>query len=383
MRSDIADSAIVNSATDDTAWAERSDFWLKKASTRAPRSSARRRLQKPLILTGHGVSLRIHQGTLIVRNGLTHYPQEQEQWQLFPGKWRLPSRIVVLDGKGALSFHALRWLTEQNIQLVHIDWQGELVHVVGGSGYAIDCKLAEAQRQAQSNGIGLKLSRELIAQKIDNSIETLRAAFPPSPPIERSLQMLEKKAKEMKLQPPASIDALLGIEGRAGYTYFNAWRSFPLRWKQGGRRPIPDEWRCIGKRSSFVSGSNRPNRHATHPVNAMLNYAYGVLETQVRAHTVGAGLDPTLGFFHGKFRGKAALVYDLMEPLRPLVDREVLRLVRRNIFSPEDFMLTTEGVCRLNPELARKVVRETVTIQEIDDRVHQFVTTLLRRKRRT
>jgi CRISPR-associated protein Cas1 len=33
----------------------------------------------------------------------------------------------------------------------------------------------------------------------------------------------------------------------------------------------------------MVSGRNR---HATHPVNAMLNYAYAVLESQVRIATV-------------------------------------------------------------------------------------------------
>ena len=40
------------------------------------------------------------------------------------------------------------------------------------------------------------------------------------------------------------------------------------------------------------------NRHATHPVNAMLNYAYAVLESQLRIATVSEGLDPTIGYLH-------------------------------------------------------------------------------------
>jgi CRISPR-associated protein Cas1 len=45
----------------------------------------------------------------------------------------------------------------------------------------------------------------------------------------------------------------------------------------------------------MVSGRNR---HATHPVNAMLNYAYAVLESQVRIATVSQGLDPHVGYLH-------------------------------------------------------------------------------------
>jgi hypothetical protein len=46
----------------------------------------------------------------------------------------------------------------------------------------------------------------------------------------------------------------------------------------------------IGLRQSLVSGNNR---NASHPMNALLNYAYAMLESQVRAATVAAGLDPS------------------------------------------------------------------------------------------
>jgi CRISP-associated protein Cas1 len=357
MHADIAGSAISNSATDDTAWAERSEFWLKKASTRAPKSSARRRLQEPLILTGHGVSLRVHQGTLIVRNGLTHYPQEQEQCQFFPGKWRLPSRIVVLDGKGALSFHALRWLAEHDIPLIHIDWRGDVVHVVGGTAHAIERKLVEAQLEAQKSGTGSKISQWLIAEKITNSLTTLRSAFPRSPAIDLAVEKIRLDAERIKRRPISSISDLLGIEGRVAAAYFGAWVSFPLKWDGVRHRSIPEDWKQIGPRASMATDKSHRNRHATHPVNAMLNYAYGVLEHQVRMQILAAGLDPTIGFLHGAYRNKPTLVYDLMEPLRPIVDRQVLEFIRRNVFVPDDFLINGQGVCRLNPRLAQNIVR--------------------------
>jgi CRISPR-associated protein Cas1 len=102
------------------------------------------------------------------------------------------------------------------------------------------------------------------------------------------------------------------------------------------------------------------SRHATHPVNALLNYAYAVLESQVRIATVAQGLDPTIGYLHTCRPGRMALVYDLMEPLRPLVDRLVLGFVLSHTFLPSDFALVVNGVCRLHPQLGKQVTRLTV-----------------------
>jgi CRISPR-associated endonuclease Cas1 len=89
----------------------------------------------------------------------------------------------------------------------------------------------------------------------------------------------------------------------------------------------------------------------------MLNYAYAVLESEVRAQVLAAGLDPTIGYLHGSYRGKHALVFDLMEPLRPVVDRSVLQSVQDRALEPGDFTMWPDGICRLNPGLAACLVR--------------------------
>jgi CRISP-associated protein Cas1 len=45
-----------------------------------------------------------------------------------------------------------------------------------------------------------------------------------------------------------------------------------------------------------------------------------------------------------------------MEPERPKVDRAVLDFVKGHVFDPADFVIRADGVCRLNPEMARMVV---------------------------
>ena len=90
----------------------------------------------------------------------------------------------------------------------------------------------------------------------------------------------------------------------------------------------------------------------------MLNYAYAVLESQVRIQLVSDGLDPTLGIMHETREGSSAFVFDIMEPERPKVDRSVLDFVKANTLHPGDFTIRKDGVCRLNPEMAKVIVGE-------------------------
>ena len=87
----------------------------------------------------------------------------------------------------------------------------------------------------------------------------------------------------------------------------------------------------------------------------MLNYTYAVLESQVRIAIAEVGLDPGIGYLHACQAGRDSLVYDLMEPHRPKADQKVLALVEAEVFAPRDFVIDNKGVCRLHPELARRV----------------------------
>jgi CRISPR-associated protein Cas1 len=49
-------------------------------------------------------------------------------------------------------------------------------------------------------------------------------------------------------------------------------------------------------------------------------------------------------------------IFDLMEPERPRVDRAVLDFMKGHVFDPADFVIRNDGVCRLNPAMARMVV---------------------------
>jgi hypothetical protein len=80
-------------ALDDREWAERSRHWGDRSTRRKDKRVWRQPSSDPLILAGHGVSFQIEAGTLLVRNGFTHYQQKQEIYRFFKGDADLPPRI--------------------------------------------------------------------------------------------------------------------------------------------------------------------------------------------------------------------------------------------------------------------------------------------------
>jgi CRISPR/Cas system-associated endonuclease Cas1 len=69
-----------------------------------------------------------------------------------------------------------------------------------------------------------------------------------------------------------------------------------------------------------------------------------MLESQVQMQAAEDGYDPTIGFLHSCQAVTPALVFDLMEPLRLIVDRKVLIFVQAQTFHPADFTFRSDGV---------------------------------------
>lgn len=79
----------------------------------------------------------------------------------------------------------------------------------------------------------------------------------------------------------------------------------------------------------LIMGKHFRRETSGNGANALLNYGYGVLRSGVARAVAGAGLHPTLGIHHSNRLNPLALVDDLMEPFRPVVDMIVLRLIER------------------------------------------------------
>jgi CRISPR-associated protein Cas1 len=98
---------------------------------------------------------------------------------------------------------------------------------------------------------------------------------------------------------------------------FTAGRYWPLI---GQKLPVP--WRFI----------TRVKRNPSDPFNCSINYLYGMLKNQTETSVLGMGLDPALGIIHRDGYKMPSLVFDLMEPFRPLVDRMLVDEILQDNF---------------------------------------------------
>ena len=76
---------------------------------------------------------------------------------------------------------------------------------------------------------------------------------------------------------------------------------------------------------------------ATHPMQAMLNFATAIVTARLRRAIIAEGLDPCFGFLHdGRKPGRMSLVWDAIEPLRPKVVRAVFGYAGSHEFERRD-----------------------------------------------
>jgi CRISPR-associated endonuclease Cas1 len=336
-------------------WLERNEYWLAAISkpAKATRRIANRR---PLILCGHGISLNIDRGRLIVRDGLTHYPQERRIFEYFKGAVDRPSRIIVLDGSGSLSFDVITWLSEQSIPLFRVNWQGEVVSVIGGTGFAQDPERVRWQIETRHDEERrLEFSSRLIAEKLESSVKTMVTCVADSRSRAIAIARAEGAISKLRGGHVRSIEDVRTAEAWSAAAYFQSWAGISINWKSKWRHPVPESWLRVGPRRSSRGGRFATNRNATHPVNAILNYAYAVARSQVHIEAAAGGYDPCRGIMHHDREDTQAFVYDLIEPRRPLVDAAVLRFVQASEFTGADFALRPNGVCRVAPQLARVI----------------------------
>jgi CRISP-associated protein Cas1 len=354
------DSANLSQVAPPDIWRERCAFWIDQAERKKTTRLRREREKNPLVLTGHGLSIRVDKGCLVVRDGNTHFPSEQRAWRFFSGALDIPPAIIVVDGSGEITLDAIAWLSTQSVPLIRLKWNGQFASIVTSGGQAASSEKVYWQERTRSDPAArLRFARDLIHDKALSTLVTMEEYVPRSPVWDSAHKSIAACTRLLEKRSPRSVEQLLGVEGSIANEYFRAWSAIQLRWKNLKQRPIPEDWQTYKSRSALRE-ELRANRGATHPVNAMLNYAYGILIGRTQVQLMAEGYDPTVGILHGRESERGtypAFALDRMEPMRPVVDRAILHLVTVTAFTGADFSIQADGICRLNPELARRVAQ--------------------------
>jgi CRISPR-associated endonuclease Cas1 len=305
-----------------------------------PRSPSRKR-GAIVVVDGFGVRVRVERGRLVVEDGAGRNRQTR---QFSRASSRL-ERLVVLDGSGSLSLEALRWLQDVGTGLLCIDRDGRLLCT--SSPTRSEAKLRRAQALAPFDASALQVARFLLSRKLDGQQGLLQEWLPANTYANRVLARCLAT-----MQAAETVEELVAAEAEAAAAYWACWRHLAVRFRPQDQRRRPEAWQTFGRRQSPLSGSPRL---AVTPAGAILNYLYALLEAEARLACLQLGLDPALAVIHADVRGRDSLPLDLMEAVRPSVDRYLLALLRDGVFAAADFHETRRGNVRILPPLTRQL----------------------------
>ena len=232
-------------------------------------------------------------------------------------------KSILISTGAAFSSDAVQLAIEKNIDILFLDKYGDPFGRVWHGRPGSTTAIRRMQLAVAESEVGVGLALEWIGRKFDNQIDLLTQMR--NRRTQLSAQLTEtlgalKTLKAQALELSGALDeirpSLLGLEGRAGRTY----------WEMVSQL-LPTQFRFSGR-------SRNPAKDA---FNCLLNYAYGVLYGTVERACLLSGLDPYIGFVHTDHYNKPSLVFDLIEQYRIWADETVLglfsaRKVKQDLF---------------------------------------------------
>ena len=167
-------------------------------------------------------------------------------------------------------------------------------------------------RRNQYQYSSIEVPRHIVYNKILNQQALLKSVRYKSDYLKESIEKTAKYISELKNAD--SIQSVMGYEGSASKIYFKAWFNNVL-WN--GRKP----------------------RVKCDITNSLLDIGYTVLFNFIEALLSIYGFDLYVGVLHREFYMRKSLVCDLVEPFRPIIDKQAKISLNLRQFSEDQFMI--------------------------------------------
>jgi CRISPR-associated endonuclease Cas1 len=296
-----------------------------------------------LTLSGFGIRVWIRAGHLQIEDGVG---MERRKIRLARVNHGL-KRLCCIGSDGFVSLAALRWLADQDVAFTMLERSGKVLFVTGPVRSS-DAKLRRAQALAHTSGVALRISGELIRQKLVAQEQVARLKLLDS----RTADEIARFKDE--LPQAESISSIRLIESQAARAYWSAWSTLAINFPNNQVSRLPAHWLSFGMRVSPLTGSPRLG---CNPPNGILNFLYALLESEARLAAAALGLDPGLGVLHVDTTARDSLACDIMEPIRAQVDSYVLDLITREYLNRSWFIEERDGNCRLSAEFVSRLAQ--------------------------
>lgn len=309
------------------------------------------------LLRGYGVSINLKDNRIILKNGQHDITGKSETEEYFVT--RMPYEKIVISGRGYVSTDAIKLLSEKNVNVILTDTYGNPVSTMNGvMSSATSTRYRMGQYDTFRDPDKVKyLRRKLLADKIESQINFFKSLEKPE--LYQAISKLEQYKNQV--ENLTELKDFLVNESRSGHIYFrNYARLFDPKYKFDSRRG---------------GGNKIANRYASDIINALLNYGYTVLAGEICKFVNGLGLDAYYGFYHRTHSGFQALVYDIIEPFRWLVEYSVYKLSiahnKNQMISKNDYTWTREGKVVMDSDLIRRFL-EILERKFLSERPYKF-----------
>ena len=266
------------------------------------------------------------------------YKLANERLEFYPHQ--ISHDSIIVDGHtGNITFEAIRWLMKHDITLTIRNWNGNLLGVTLPQGpKAGRLRIMQYRKYIDSNA-RYGIAAKIVNQKITNSYNLLKE-------LSRYYDVLDVKAIEKTF----AVEEVNYNQNQSG----NSSNNLLMMYKG---RIATFYWDCLAKIFNklypafhFKNRSYSWNMNASDEVNALLNYGYAILESEVRKDINAVGLDPAIDFLHELDESKEPLVYDSQELFRWLVDLSVIQLLEEKKLKKSDFVVTENYHIRLKEQ---------------------------------
>lgn len=154
---------------------------------------------------------------------------------------------------------------------------------------------------------------------------------------------------------------MVSAEAKAANAYWGAWEKARMNFARADVEVVPRHWLTVGERHSPLSSGPRL---AVTPAQAVRNLMCALGEFECKVALLAIGLDPGMGWFHkdAAYRDSAAL--DLIEVVRPHIDRYLAQLLATRTFSRQEFRELPNGQVRVAAPLAQLLATEVLLLCE-------------------
>jgi CRISPR/Cas system-associated endonuclease Cas1 len=260
-------------------------------------------------------ALRVRGGALEIEHG----PHDERSTIRIDIDVEPKPRAILFDSHGEfMTGEALRWCARYSITLALPGGPGRLITMVET---ALETKTNTMTRmrdidpsiiRAQCVADPARLAREIARAKIRAELQATIS--------DPETRRREFEEWDIKLNSARSVAEIMTIESHAARGYWRTFRDAGLRERKNGN--LPRSWLRFAQRNKGAAFLG--NQHASHPINAMLNYCYIVEAGRLAKALAARGLCLSIGYLHseegpqfaGVGRDRAAAPGDRREVVR-------------------------------------------------------------------